>query len=502
MSSPSGLRTGRHAGLGLRDRVALTFGLMGLLLSVVFALAASLVVSHYLNQQRESVAIAETADNAALLRTKVITLKQEPGTIMTELQFPQGGGAVLLFHGNRYLSPATAHVPVPSELLGAERTDGAVVHRVSVDGDDRLVVAVPFRDRGRDALVEMFPLTALQATLRTLWVILLVAAAGTSLLGLALGRVASHRLTRPITEVTAAAAAIANGDLAARLTVPQDPDLAGLASAFNRTAERLESRVRADARFAGDVSHELRTPLTTMLNSLAVMQNRRHALPADLEEPLALLEEDLMSFRKLVLDLLEISRADEGRSTHLEWVRVQDLVCRAADATAGRQVTRVDPELNGLGLHVDKRLLEQVVVNLVENAETHGRGCREVSVAVSDGVTRIAVVDGGPGVPADQRDRVFDRFVRFDTSGRTGAGLGLAIVARHVTRLGGVVRVEDEPGGGARFEVDLPDGRRRGVWPRGRGADGPVPAARDDLRSSADGVVHPPQGHVSVAHPR
>ena len=166
-----------------------------------------------------------------------------------------------------------------------------------------------------------------------------------------------------------------------------------------------------------------------------------------------------MSFRKLVLDLLEISRADEGRSTQLEWVRVQDLVRRAADATAGRRVTRVDPQVDGLGLQVDKRLLEQVVVNLVENAETHGGGCREVSVAVPDGVTRIAVVDDGPGVPADQRDRVFDRFVRFDTSGRPGSGLGLAIVARHVVRLGGVVRVEDEPGGGARFEVDLPNRR-------------------------------------------
>jgi signal transduction histidine kinase len=440
--------------------VALTFGLMGLVLSVVLAVAASLVVTHYLNRDRETAAVAETAGNAALLETKVITLKQDPGTIMTELQFPEDGGAVLVYRGDRYPSPATAHVPVPSRLPGGGKAEGAVVRRVRVDGRDRLVVAVPFHDRAGDALVEMFPLTDLQTTLRTLWVFLLVAAAATSLLGFALGRVASRRLTRPLTEVTAAAAAIASGDLSARLTVPRDPDLAGLAVSFNRTAERLENRVRADARFAGDVSHELRTPLTTMLNSLAVLQNRRHALPADLEEPLAMLEEDLMSFRKLVLDLLEISRADEGRSTELEWVRVQDLVRRAADATAGRQVTRVDPEVDGVGLKVDKRLLEQVVVNLVENAETHGGGCREVSVAAPDGVLRIAVVDDGPGVPVDQRDRVFDRFVRFDTSGRPGAGLGLAIVARHVGSLGGVVRVEDEPGGGARFEVDLPNRKR------------------------------------------
>jgi signal transduction histidine kinase len=432
---------------------------MGLLLSVVFALAASLVVTHYLNDRSEGVAVAATADNAAVLRTKVVSLEQDPGPTMTELQLAEGGGAVLLFRGERYSSPSTVQVPVPPELLRGGGGGGTVVRRVNVDGADRLVVAVPFSDRSGNALVEMFPLTDLRATLRTLWVILLVAAAGTSLLGLVLGRIASRRLTRPLTDVTAAAAAIAGGDLSARLAVPKDPDLAGLATSFNRTAERLENRVRADARFAGDVSHELRTPLTTMLNSLAVLQNRRHSLPAEVEEPLALLEEDLMGFRKLVLDLLEISRADEGRATELEWVRVQDLVRRAADATAGRPVTRVDPRVDGLPLQVDKRLLEHVVVNLVENAETHGRGCREVSVASPDGVVRIAVVDDGPGVPDDQRDRVFDRFVRFDTSGRPGAGLGLAIVARHVGRLGGEVRVEDEPGGGARFVVDLPRGR-------------------------------------------
>jgi two-component system, OmpR family, sensor histidine kinase MtrB len=450
----------RLAGLGLRDRVALAFALTGLLLSVVFALAASVVVTQYLNHQSEREALAEAVDNAALIKTKVVTLKQDPGTIMTELQFPDGGGAVLLFRGDPYLSPATAHVPVPSDLLLGESAGRTVVRRVSVEDRDRLLVAVPFNDRARNALIEMFPLTDLQTTLRTLWVILLVSAACTSLLGLAIGRIASRRLVRPLTEVTAAAAAIAGGDLSARLKVPREPDLASLAGSFNRTAERLESRVRADARFAGDVSHELRTPLTTMLNSLALLQNRRHALPAELEEPLGLLEEDLMSFRKLVLDLLEISRADGGRSTDLEWVTIPDLVRRAADATAGRPVTLIDPEADGLRLQVDKRLLEQVLVNLVENAETHGRGCREVSVAVPDGVTRIAVVDSGPGVPADQKERVFDRFVRFDTTGRPGAGLGLAIVERHVIRLGGEVRVEDEPGGGARFVVDLPSQSR------------------------------------------
>ena len=445
----------RFSALGLRHRVALGFALIGLLQSLVLAVAGAAVVTRYVDHHSERSATAQTVDNAALLKAKVVSLAENPGTVMDQLQFPAGAEAVLLFRGVRYPSPA-AQVPLPPGVVRPVHSGQPVVRRLTLDGQERLVVGAPFGNRRGDAFYEVFPLADLGTTLRALWMILLAAAVATSLLGLFIGRVASRLLLQPLTDVTAAAAAVAGGDLSARLMVPREPDLAGLATSFNRTAERLENRVRADARFAGDVSHELRTPLTTMLNSLAVLQNRRHALPAELEEPLALLEEDLMRFRKLVLDLLEISRADAGRSTEVEWVRVPDLVRRAADATAGRPVTRVEPDVDGLLLHLDKRLLEQVVVNLVENAETHGLGCREVTVAAPDGVARIAVIDDGPGVPAEQRDRVFDRFVRFDTSGRPGSGLGLAIVARHVGRLGGAVRVEEDPGGGARFVVDLP----------------------------------------------
>jgi signal transduction histidine kinase len=162
-----------------------------------------------------------------------------------------------------------------------------------------------------------------------------------------------------------------------------------------------------------------------------------------------------MQFRKLVLDLLEMSRADAPHQDSPEPLQVGELVRRAADATAGRPVTTVDPDIAGVRLLGEKRRLERVVVNLVENAETHGGGCREVRVGGTPGGWRISVTDDGPGVPPEQRERVFDRFVRFDNR-RPGSGLGLAIVARHVANLGGVVRVEDGPDGGARFVVDVP----------------------------------------------
>lgn len=456
------------AGVGLRARVALGFALVGLLLSTVLAVGASIVATTYVDRQREHIAVAQAVDNAALLRVRLIRLGEDPGTIMSGLQFPPGVEAVLLFAGQRFVSLPTRSTEVPPDVVRRVRAGHRADHRVRLGGSPYLVVGVPLARHGRDAFFEVFSLDDLETTLRTLWTILLAAAVATSVLGLAIGRVAARRLLRPLTEVTAAAGAIAHGDLSARLTPTRDPDLAELARSFNRTAEQLERRVRADARFTGDVSHELRTPLTTMVNSLALLQNRRDAMPAEVAEPLGLLEEDLMRFRKLVVDLLEISRADGDHAGPQERVRIADLVGRAADAAAGRPVTRVDPEVCRVWMYADKRRLERVVANLVENAETHGGGCREVCVTTDQRAVRVVVDDHGAGVPEDRRDRIFDRFVRDGSSRGNGTGLGLAIVARHVAWHGGRVLVEDAPGGGARFVVELPLGRGSRAVPAGQ----------------------------------
>jgi two-component system sensor histidine kinase MtrB len=122
-------------------------------------------------------------------------------------------------------------------------------------------------------------------------------------------------------------------------------------------------------------------------------------------------------------------------------------------------VTLVEPEAAGLAVLADKRRLAQVVTNLVNNAERHGDGCLAVTVAAAPAGVRITVDDAGPGVPAQQRERIFERFRREPTSNgerADGVGLGLAIVERHVRFHDGTVRVEDRPGGGARFVVELP----------------------------------------------
>jgi signal transduction histidine kinase len=229
---------------------------------------------------------------------------------------------------------------------------------------------------------------------------------------------------------------------------------------FDRTAVNLEKHTAADARFAADISHELRTPLMTMLNSMELIHHHRAELPAAVRGPVELLGEDLERFRRLVVDLLEISRDDGADEGSRETVRIADLIRVAADTAAGRPVTEATADAAALTVTADKRRLERVVANLVENAEGHGGGCERVSV-VSGGLgVIIQVDDAGPGVPVDDRDRIFERFCRGGSDGRRdqghGIGLGLSIVARHVEWHHGTIRVDDRPGGGARFVLELP----------------------------------------------
>jgi signal transduction histidine kinase len=119
--------------------------------------------------------------------------------------------------------------------------------------------------------------------------------------------------------------------------------------------------------------------------------------------------------------------------------------------------------MEGLTVAADKRRLERVIANLVENAGYYGGGATRVVLSGNQAVVRLAVEDAGPGVPVAERERVFERFFRGSAAGRRrgsggdGSGLGLSLVAEHVRLHGGRIWVEDGPGGrGARFVVELP----------------------------------------------
>ena len=457
----------------LRGRVMLAYGLLALGLSTALALVTWGVVSNYLTDQRVSSAVVETADNAAALhyglfgagpcqpaRERAECGSPTPNSDVTVMALlntlpSTDSAASILYYNDHWYSLTGKAADLPSDLIATVRSGSTAQRRVTVNGQPVLAVGVPIRPG--QAFFEWHPLNSLDNTLRTLKITLVVAALVTAMIGLAVGRLASTLALRPLAELTRVADAVARGKLDARLQAENDRDLGGLARSFNQTAADLERRVAADARFAGDVSHELRTPLMTMLNSMQLIQNHRTELPVAVREPVELLGYDLDRFRRLVIDLLEISRDDGGDQGSREIVRIADLVRAAADATAGREVTTVEPEAEGLTLQADKRRLERVIANLVENAEDHAGGCKGVGVEAGGLGVIITVDDAGPGIAVEDRTRIFERFGRGETSGRgRGVGLGLAIVARHVQWHAGTIQVTERPGGGARFTVELP----------------------------------------------
>jgi signal transduction histidine kinase len=457
---------------GLRDRVMMAYGLLALGLSVLLALVTFNVVSDYLTSQRESSAVVETSDNAAALHYGLYgatpPCRPREGTectaavavsnpnvmaLLNSLPSADSASSLVFFEG-RWYSATGKPSDLPADMVTAAQNGTELHRRITVGGQQVLAVGVPLSRPG-EAFFEWHPLTSLDSTLGTLKITLILAAIVTALLGLAVGRLASTLALRPLAELTQVAAAVARGRLDARLQAEDDPDLGGLARSFNQTAATLEQRVIADARFAGDISHELRTPLMTMLNSMQLIQNHSLELPPVLREPVELLGDDLDRFRRLVIDLLEISRDDGGDQGSREIVRIGDLVRAAADATAGRELTTVSPDAEGLTLQADKRRLERVIANLVDNAEHHAGGCKGVSVKAGGLGVIVYVDDAGPGVREADRERIFERFGRGDGQ-RRGIGLGLAIVARHVEWHHGTIRVKDRPEGGARFIVELP----------------------------------------------
>ena len=458
----------RRLALGLRARLIIIFALGAFVLSSLMGTIAYLTTRHTLIVEQQTALLHQGYANAALLRNAIAAQVPSIGAEVTSLDTGQGTSSLLDLGGRWFSTSLTiSRSSLPSALRSNVKAGHVAYQASSQTGRPLLSVGIPIPSVNAEYYL-VDDLTSLQHTLKVLLVALATAGAATTLLGALLGLAASRRAMRPLTEVSDAAVAIARGDLATRLPVDSaDPDLAGLTGSFNAMVDQLEERIHRDARFASDVSHELRSPLTTLSAAVGVLESQRDTLDHRSAEALDLLAADVARFERLVTDLLEISRSDaDADDLHLDAVEVGELVrrcvassVRASGAGAGAIIKIAPPAEHSVVL-VDKRRVERIISNLLENAEHYAGGATAVEVTEARGVVEIAVEDHGAGIPPEERIAVFDRFYRGGAAGRRGAGqgtgLGLALVADHVRRLGGTVHIEEAAGGGARFVVALP----------------------------------------------
>ncbi|HXF73652.1 MAG TPA: HAMP domain-containing sensor histidine kinase, partial [Actinomycetota bacterium] len=443
----------------LRGRLAVAFVVSAGLASGLLALGSYLLVREA--RLRDSLERAERL-------TRLVLLHQArglgPGVDLQQfvesyrrLEVP----AVLFAGGERYASDPAVDPEIPRGLRRLVEGGDLAYQRIEVGGEPALVVGG--RAPGSSAeLYFVFPEGGIARDLRFLAAVLSVGwAAVTATVG-AVGWAVAGRTLAPVGAASRAARKVAEGVLETRLPASSRDEFGDWAAAFNEMAEALEAKIRAlqeaearERRFTSDVAHELRTPLTALVAEASLLAEHLAAMPEPARRPAQLLVGDVARLRRLVEDLMEISRLDAGvERVERDVLELGELVAAVVRARGwGEAVTL---SLEPVVLATDRRRVERIVANLVGNAVEHAGGAT-VRVGREGAEAVVEVVDRGPGIAPEHLPHVFERFYKADPSRAAGGtGLGLAIALEHARLLGGGIEVASEVGAGTRFTLRLP----------------------------------------------
>lgn len=312
------------------------------------------------------------------------------------------------------------------------------------------------------APLTVYVAASLRPGLRVTTLVTLALVAGLPVLVMLVGAMVwllSGRALRPVEAIRAEVADISGHDLRRRVPEPRARDEVGrLAVTMNQMLDRLESSAAHRRRFVADASHELRSPLTGLQATLEVALAHPEGASWDAVANDAL--EEARRLHRLVEDLLVLARSDEQTLVpEARIVDLDELVRGEAGRLRARRRVPVDLSQVGSGFVVgDPDQLTRVLHNLLDNAERHASSSVTVSLRTADERVVVEVADDGPGIPAEARERIFERFARLDearSESDGGAGLGLAIVREIVESHGGSIVVA-ETSSGACFVVELP----------------------------------------------
>ncbi|MER6286741.1 sensor histidine kinase [Streptomyces sviceus] len=463
----------------LGTRLALGLGALALVVFAVVGTALTTYMRDYLSAQLDTqLAQAQIAQSKSIADYGTLSGKKyyswfyavydvSDGT--PKLRKPEDPGD-LPEDVDDFAALAGAQAATHTELLRTDHIGGVGDYRLRACEVEPGVV-----------LVSAAPMDDIDDTVRRL-ITVQVVAFGLALLALVVvGRKLLRRGLKPLSDMAHTAHGIALHDLtesAARLPLRADkrgggPEVEELRTAFNTMLEHIDDSlaVRAAAeqrlrRFVADASHELRTPLMSVRGYADLFQYAAANAPEERDKHLARLRAEAARMGFLLDDLLLLARLDAAEvETPLRPVEVDlvELVEHAADAF---RASHPDHPLSfgegpqALKLRLDPQRVRQVLDNLLTNAAVHTPAGTAVSVGVRvrDGHAQVRIADAGPGVPAADQERVFDRFYRVDKArsrDRGGSGLGLAVANSLVRAHGGTIELDSAPGSTV-FTVSLP----------------------------------------------
>ena len=346
--------------------------------------------------------------------------------------------------------------------IAAGQTVGDAERIPGVDGDIRLVTRVVGTPDGPVVVYLAAPTDDIDESVTALVTSLSIAVPITAVVLAALIWFIVGRTLRPVELIRAEVAGMGGTDLHRRVPVPGgDDEIVRLARTMNDMLERVDEASRRQRQFVGDASHELRSPLTRMRSELEV--DLAHPNGADATATHVSVLEEVIGLQRLVDDLLLLARnaaIDPRAVRRHDVVNVAAVVERVGRGITGHDV-QVEVRRNGSAAPVSGNApeLARAIGNLADNAARHARSVVRLVVSAAPGSVTVAVEDDGPGIPAGEHERIFERFARLD-EGRAasdgGTGLGLAIARDIVERHGGTLSVDTGSTTGARFVVVLP----------------------------------------------
>ena len=264
--------------------------------------------------------------------------------------------------------------------------------------------------------------------------------------------VATH-LTRRLTALRQGVERFGTGQLQHRVAVEGRDEVAALASSFNEAAQRIEDLITANRSLLANASHELRSPLARLKMAVSLMADLPPERAAQMREEI---HQDIRELDALVEEVLLASRLDAKAQIQCSPVDLIGLGSEEA-ARVGAQVD-IRPGFPTQPYQGDERLLRRAVRNLLENAKRYGGSDIELALAMQANRLQLRIMDRGPGVPEDLRERIFEPFYRLPGHAEHagGVGLGLSLVRQIAQRHGGDVRCEGREGGGSCFVIELP----------------------------------------------
>jgi two-component system sensor histidine kinase MtrB len=416
-----------------------------------YEISRGLLTSTYLsNDVKVAAANFETA--SGLLKSGY-----DPQTIVNS--FPKDQIVFLEINSKVYGNSAINSSVIPSNALGFFQSHSVLQESFSYNGASYLLAG--FKVKSNVYFYQLDNLQNLGDSIQAILFSIIGFSVFMTLLAVFLTLYARRSSLRPIYSIARTSERLSAADFNAKFETTDDADMNYLIDHLNRLSENVSKIITSESRFSHNVSHELRTPLSTLINATEVMRQKQNEFSPETKKAFDLLAGEVEHFSKLVTDLLELLKASTYDDLNLEQVNAFELVNNCLKPLGiVPDIVKIDDKVRDLYLLADKRAVQSIFSNLVENAKKYANGLTEISVDLVPGYLRLNFKDNGPGLDKEEKERIFERFYRGKASSLNGnvpgSGLGLSLVQNYVRLHKGILNLESDLGSGACFSVLLP----------------------------------------------